>query len=66
MKGHKEKMKIKTILIKSFCWGVQGGSFFKKRPPGRRRLKKKSLPSGNLVLDFLFFPFCIFQTCIFS
>jgi len=34
---HQDSFKLQTMtaLIKSFCGGVQGGSFFKKRPPGR-------------------------------
>jgi hypothetical protein len=32
---HKDSFKLQTMtaLIKSFCWGVQGGQFFQKAPP---------------------------------
>jgi len=31
----------KLFINEKFLQGVQGGSFFKKRPPGRRRQKKE-------------------------
>ncbi|MGD2089379.1 MAG: amino acid adenylation domain-containing protein [Candidatus Aminicenantes bacterium] len=48
-----ELTRIGTTSNEKFLRGVQGGSFFKKRPPGRRRLYKTGdlarwLPDGNI------------------